>query len=221
MVAGEENVRHGTVVPHGGAGVLGILQKAVPVGFLLEALRVRQYAGHHAAHGVRHSHGGDLAAGEDKIAHGDLLVHAFVDEPLVDALVVAADQDQVVIMLLQFPGHGLGEGTAAGGHENGPSGTVGLHDMGPAAVQGVRLHDGTPAAAVRVIVHLHLLVGGVGADLMAADGDVAPLLGPAQDADVQHGVHRVGEQCHNVNVHHWPSPPIPGPPYDYGPGPRT
>ena len=66
------------------------------MGFLLEALRVGEHAGHHAAHRVRHRHSGDLAAGEDKVAHADLLIHALVNEPLVDALVVATDQDQVV-----------------------------------------------------------------------------------------------------------------------------
>ena len=190
------------------------------MGFLLKALRVGQDAGHHAAHRVRHRHGGNLAAGEDEVTHGNLLVHALVDEPLVNALVVAADQNEVVVAFLQFLGDLLIEGPAAGGHKDGPAGTVGLHNMGPAAIKGVRLHDGAPAAAVGIVVHLHLLIGGVLPDLVGADGDIAPLLGPAQDADVQHSVHRVRKQRHDINVHRWPSPPVYGPPCGRHPGPR-
>lgn len=48
------------------------------------------------------AHGGYLAAGEDKVACGYLLVHALVQEALIHALVVAADQDKMVILCLQF-----------------------------------------------------------------------------------------------------------------------
>ena len=101
-------------MPLVGAGILGILQKTVPVRFLREALLVRQYARHHAAHGVRERHRGDLTAGDDEIAHADLLVHALVDEALVDALVVSADEDEVVIGLLQLARDALREGAPAG-----------------------------------------------------------------------------------------------------------
>ena len=63
------------------------------------------------------------------------------------------------------------------------------------------MHHGPPATAVGIIVHLHLLVGGVGPDLVGADGDVSPLLGPAQDADVHHGVHGFREEGQNVDLH--------------------
>ena len=223
MVAGEEDVGDLAAVPLLGPGVLGVLQKAVPMGLLHEALLVRQDAGDHAADGVADGHGRDLAAGEDEVAHRNFLVHALVDEALVDALIVAADQDDVVPLLLQFPGNGLVEGPAAGRHENGVGvGIAGdLPDMVPAAVEGVRLHDGAPAAAVGVIVHLHLLIGGIVPDLVGLDGEEAPLLGPAQDADVQHGVHRLREEGHDIKSHRWPSLPKCVPPSGSGPGPRS
>ena len=96
MVAGGEDLRDGPAVPDGGAGVLGIFQKAVKVALILKALRVSQNPGHHTAHRVRHRHGGDFAAGEHKVAQRDFLVHALVNKPLVNALVMAADQNQVV-----------------------------------------------------------------------------------------------------------------------------
>ena len=56
----------------------------------------------------------------------------------------------------------------------------------PAAEEGVRLHDGPPAAAVGIIVHLVLLIHSVVPYLVAVDADVAPVLGPAQNGLVQH-----------------------------------
>ena len=221
MIAGEQNFRYRPVMPHGGTGVLGIFQQSVPVGFLFKAFCVRQNTGDHAAHGIGNGHGRDFAAGEHKVSHAQLLIHALVQKSLVHALIVAAHQNQVFVPLLQFPGDLLIKGSAAGRHEDGPAGAVGFHHVGPAAVERVCLHDGAPAAAVGIIIHLHLLVGGVSPDLMGADGNVAPGLGPAQDAHIEHRIHRLGKERQNINVHHCACPPGSGPPSGWHPGPQT
>ena len=166
---------------------------------------LRQNARHHAAQAVCHGHGGNLAAGENEVSHGDLLVHALVQKALVHPLIVAADQDQAVIPGLQLLGHLLVEYPAAGGEVDGvdPLASL-LADVVPAAVQGVRLHNGSPASAIGIVVHLHLLIGGVIPDLVGGDPDIAPLLGPAHDGLAHHGVDGVGEQGHDVNFHRWP-----------------
>ena len=130
---------------------------------------------------------------------------ALVQEPLVHALIVAADQDQMVVVCLQLLGHLLVKHPAAGRHVDGvdPMACL-LADMLPAAVQRVRLHDSTPAPAVGVVVHLHLLVGGVVPDLVGDDFDIAPVLGPAHNGLAHHGINSVGEQGHDVNPHRWP-----------------
>ena len=173
--------------------------------FRREGLLVGQHARHHAADRIRDRHGRDLAAGQHEIAQRQLLVHALLQEPLVHALIVAADQDQMVVFLLDLPGHLLVEGAAAGGHVDGvyPLARF-IADVLPAAVQGVGLHHRAPAAAVGIVVHLHLLVGGIVPDLVGGDGDIAPLLRPADDGLIHHGVDGVGEQRHNVNSHQQP-----------------
>ena len=221
MIAGEEDLRHGSAVPDGGAAVLRVFQHPREVALVLEALRVCQDPGDHAAHGIGDGHGGDLAAGEDEIPDGYFLVYALIDKPLVNALVVAADQDQVV-QLAQADGIRLGEGMAAGGHIDGvdrPSGLV-AHRL-PAAVDGVRLHDGSPASPVGVVVHLVLLVGGVVPDLVGADMDEPPLLGPAQDTLGEHIPQGIGEQGENINPHRFPCPPAASLPSGCHPGPWT
>ena len=114
MMAAQQYGRHLAAVPLLRPGVLGILQKAVPMAFLGVATLLRQHTGHHTAQAVRHRHGGDLAAGQHEIAQRQFLVHALLQEPLVHALIVAANQDQVVVLLLQLAGHLLVEGAAAG-----------------------------------------------------------------------------------------------------------
>ena len=89
--------------------------------FVLKALRIGKDTGHHAAHRVRHRHGGDLPAGEHKVAQRDLLVAALLNEALVDALVVAADQHQMVVVPQQPSRLVLVERPALGGHIDHPA----------------------------------------------------------------------------------------------------
>ena len=51
----------------------------------------------------------------------------------------------------------------------------------PAAVQRVCSHHRSPAATVRIVIHLILLVGGVIPNLMGIDFDKATFLRPPQD----------------------------------------
>ena len=71
---------------------------------------VGEDARHEAADRVRHRHGGELAAGQHKVAEGELLVHACLDEALVNALVVTADEHKVVIVPREGARLGLVEG---------------------------------------------------------------------------------------------------------------
>ncbi len=65
--------------------------------FRREGLLVGQHARHHAADRIRDRHGRDLAAREHEIAHGDLFVDAFVEKALVHALIMAADQNKMLL----------------------------------------------------------------------------------------------------------------------------
>ena len=98
MVALKQHLGHPLALPYLGSCVLGIFQNAVPVALAGEALLVRQHTGHKAAHGIGHGHGRKLAAGEDEIAYGYLLVDALFYKALVNALIVAAHQHQMVIV---------------------------------------------------------------------------------------------------------------------------
>ena len=160
------------------------------------ALLVRQHPGHQTADGVRHRHGGDLAPGQHEVAQGDFLVHTLLNKALVHALVVAADQHQVVVVLLQPPCGRLGVGLALGGEVDDPAAAlarVGYHRV-QAGFQGLGHHHAAEAPAVGVVVHLLLFVFGVVPDLHAVDLHQALPGRPADDALVKHRVDGVRKQ---------------------------
>ncbi len=171
---------------------------------VLVALGVGQNAGHHAAHRVGHRHGGDLTPREHKVAQGQLLVHIGVDEPLVNPLIMAAYQDQMVIVLGQPHRLRLGEGPATGGQVDGVGSFIprDLTDVLPALIEWVGLHHRAPPAAIGVVVHLLLLIEGVVPDLVGLDLNIAPLLGPAQDRLAEHVPHRQVEEGHDIHAVH-------------------
>ena len=196
MVARQQHLRHLSTMPLLRPGVLWVLQQTVPVGLVGVAALLRQHPRHHPAQAVRQRHGRYLAAGQHEVPHGDLLVHA---------LVVAAHQNQPLIGCLQLLGHLLVKHPPTGGEIDGvyPLPRL-LADMVPAAVQRVRLHDGSPASAVGIIIHLHLLIGGVLPDLVSGNGHQSSGLRPPDNGLPHHGVDGVREQGHDVNPHPWP-----------------
>ena len=196
VVAVEEDLRHFPALPQLRAGVLRVFEQAVPMALADVALLVRKHARNEAAHPVGHGHGSDLPAGQHEVAQRDLLVDARLDEALVHALVVAADQHQMVVIPLQASGGVLGKALSLRGEVDHPavSALCRGHDVVQAAFERLRHHHAAPAAAVGIVVDLALLVLGEVPDLDAVDLDRALFGRAADDALMQHGVHRVGKE---------------------------
>ena len=72
-----------------------ILQQVVGKGVLRRALRIAQRAGLQARQGIHDDQGRQFAARQNIVADGDLVGHEMLPHPLVHALVVAAEQDQM------------------------------------------------------------------------------------------------------------------------------
>ena len=199
VIAGEQHLRHAQPVPLVGAGILRILQKPVPVALVREADLVTENARNQTADRIGNAHRRQLAAGQDKVADGDLLIHAFVDEALVDALIVTADEDDVFIAVTELARLFLIENASAGGEKNGVYRRADLvADGAPAVEQRVTLHDGAAAAPVGIVVHLILTVCGVVADLVAVYLDQALFLRAAEDALLHHRIDRRRKERHDV-----------------------
>ena len=66
-------------------------------------------------------------------------------------------------------------------------------DVVPAPEKRISLQNSAVTSAIRVIIHLILLVGCVVSNLMTLDFNQVPFLGPAQNGLTQHISHHVGE----------------------------
>ena len=205
VVAAQQNVGHGAALPDLGAGVLGVFQQAVPIALFLVALLLRQNAGLEAEDAVGHHEAGQLAAGEDIVADRDLFVRKRFNDALVDALIVAADQRQVIV-LGQPAGVLLGVTLTARRQEHDMRGRASLFrhlflDGAQAVGDGLGIEHHAAAAAIGVVVGLLLLVEGVIPDLMAVGLDVAAPGCAADDAGVQHLLAHLREKGHDVHTH--------------------
>ena len=97
MVAREQDLGHRPAAPLRGPRVVRVLRRALQrraEGLLERRLGVPERARELAQHGVEHDHRRQLAAGEHVAADRDLVGAEVVDDPLVEALVAAAQQRQ-------------------------------------------------------------------------------------------------------------------------------
>ena len=205
VVTGQQHGRHGAALPDLGAGKLGVFQQAVPIALVLIALFLGQDAGLQAQDTVGHDQACQLTAGQHIVSDGNFLVAERIDDALVDALIVAADQRHRVIAD-QLAGLFLIVGAACGGQKDDVRlraalrGTLGLH--GAQAVGnrlGVEHH--AAAAAVGVVVGLLLLVFRIVADLVAVRLKQIFGAGAAQDAGREKAVAQLRKKRYNVNAH--------------------
>src|SRR3954453_16384738 len=93
MVAGKQDRRYRPSLPFCRAGVLGIFEQAVRKTLRHPRLGIAHDPGQKADDGVEDDHCRELAAGKDIIADGDLLEALGRDDPLVDALETAGNED--------------------------------------------------------------------------------------------------------------------------------
>ena len=205
VVAGQQHGRHGAALPDLGAGKLGVFQQAVPIALVLIALFLGQDAGLQPQDAVGHDQACQLTAGQHVVSDGNFLVAERIDDALVDALIVAADQRHRVIAD-QLAGLFLIVGAACGGQKDDVRlraalrSTLGLHGAQTIGNRlGVEHH--AAAAAVGVVVGLLLLVFRIVADLVAVRLKQIFGAGAAQDAGREKAVAQLRKKRYNVNAH--------------------
>jgi len=100
VVASQQHLGHGLVPKDPRAGVLGILQQALTMGFGGQGFGVADDAGDQARHPLDEGHGRSLPSLQHEITQGNLLVHV-LPHPLIKSLVAATDQGEPLV-----PGQG-------------------------------------------------------------------------------------------------------------------
>ena len=75
-------------------------------------------------------------------------------------------------------------------------------DVFPTLIERVGLNYGAAAAAVRVVIHLLLLIQSVVADLMGLNTKNISFLRTAKNRLTQYIAHGIREQCHDIDAIH-------------------
>ena len=96
MMSRQENRRNSHIVPDFGAGIMGIFKKSAVNALLLETNIIRKNALAHSRNSVCQHHCRQFAACENIVTDGNFLVHYLVDDTLVNALIVTADNEDIV-----------------------------------------------------------------------------------------------------------------------------
>ena len=172
--------------PAGGLGVAGVLEQAVLVGLLQQRLRVAHEPREQPGDRLDDHQRGDLAAVEDVVADRELpdVVGGgvVVGHPLVDALVAAAGDDQVLVGG-QLAGDRLRERRAAGGGDDQRRAgrEHGVERLAPR----LGLHHHPGSAAVRGVVDGAVPVVGPLPQVVDVHGEQAPLPRPACERELE------------------------------------
>ena len=178
-----------------------VLQQIVLQGFKLGGFFVAQYAWDKAGNRVDQYHGTQFSAGEHVISDGNVVCDHFLQHSFVNSLVVAAQQDQIFFHG-KFFHHRLIQHPALGRQIDRSCGFSNLffHRLA-GTVYRLRLHNHSGAAAVGIIVHPIVFVGGKIPDIRGLQSDAAFFHRFAQDAGVQSLLDHLRKQCQYMKIH--------------------
>ena len=217
MVAGKQGIRNLFALPDLRAGVLGIFQQIIVKTFRYAGVLIFQNAGNHPGNRVDHHHCRKLSSGQHIISDGNRIGHDLLDHALVDSFIMPTQKNQL-FLLRKLLCHLLGKGFALGTHKQHPHRLFALCrlcDGFPGIINRLRLHQHARAAAVRVIVHLIVLILRIIADIDRMDSDQPFLDRPSQNARLQSVFHHFRKQCQNMKLHLFVSPPAIRPGYGF------
>ncbi|MEY2598866.1 MAG: hypothetical protein RLZZ142_1125 [Verrucomicrobiota bacterium] len=199
MVAGEQDVRNPASLELHGTGVLGKFKETGGEGVVRGGGLVAENSGDEPDDGVDEYHGGDDAVGQDVVADGDFFVDEQVDDALVDALVVSAEENEVGAGGGEALGGGVFERGAAWGEQE--DACVFSFQGLDGVKNGFALEDHALSAAVRGFVCDAVFVFGPVAKVVGVDGGEAAGLGFAEDAFAQGGRGDLGKKGEDIDAH--------------------
>ena len=200
MVAREEDVGHGVAAEGGRTRVGGRVEGVAGERFGGEGFGVDR-ARHESHRRIDEREGRDLAAGEHEIAEGDLLGAVEVDEALVDALVVAADDDQPVERGEALRVALAERGAGGGGHDDRAAfvGGRGVEDRVEHACEGLDAQHHAGAPAEGAVIGPFSVAERV-EEMVEFDAHEPAFLGAAEDREPDRGSEELREERDDVDV---------------------
>ena len=154
----------------------------------------------YAYDGIGHYGSRQFSACQHIVANGHLSGDETLAYAIVDALVVSA-QDDDVLLQREFVGHGLVKLLAVGGSEDNLVVVALAHQFGDAQVHGFALDNHTSRTAKRIVVHTTPAVGGVVTQIVDMYFHKSFFLPTTHDALLCEGKHQFGAHGDNVYSH--------------------
>src|SRR5215471_1291539 len=202
VVAGEQHFGDLEATPVGGPGELRVAS-AGRAGVLRQGGLVAQHAWDEPGHGVHEDHGRQLAAAEHVVADGDLAVGQGLADPVVDALVAAADHDQAGLSR-ELGRERLGQRLPPRLHQDHRS-RVGGAQRVDRGEDRLRLEHHAGAAPERRVVDLAVPVDREVAEVVGVQRDEPARHRPADDALPEDRLEDLREDADDVEAHRYAS----------------
>src|SRR5262245_54342354 len=210
MVPREQDLGRAPAPRDRGASVVGMVQDPVGEGVRARRLLVAERARQPPHRGLDHRERRHLAAGQDEVAEAQLLAGHALRDPLVDALVAAAEEHEPLEPRVAL-GRLLVEAAAAGREEHHRvlrRGALGQDALDRAA-EGLGLHDHAGPSAERRVVHALVLVVGEVAQVVDADAREALLHRAVDDPLRERSLEHPRKDRHHVDREHQARSPAP------------
>ena len=163
---------------------------------------VAEHAGDEAHDGVHEDDGGDDAIGEHVVADGDFVVHEMVEDALVHAFVVAAEDDEVAALCAKvgvFLRDALVEAPPARAHED--DARLGRAQRFHGFEDGLAFHHHALPAAVGGVVRGAVAVVRPFAEVVGFESDDPFFLSALHHALAERGGGDGGEEAEDVYLH--------------------
>ena len=183
-----------------------IFQKIVLHGLKLGRFLIAEHSRHKPGNGIDHDHRGKFPAGQYIISDGHVVRHDFLQYPLIDSLVMAAQKDQL-LLLGKFFYHSLVKYLSLRSQVNtarlfsGCPGKGSLCHRSVGPVDRLRLDDHTGASAIRVIIHPVVFVIREIPDIDRMQGNVFVFHCPSDNACIEPLFHHLRKQRQHMKIH--------------------
>jgi hypothetical protein len=199
MVAAAQDFGHLQAPKNSGAGVVGVFEQALMMALRLQGRGCANCAGQKANNAVDDRHGRQFAPSQNKITHRNLLVSQASDA-LIKTFVVAAEQNQLLVVpgpSLQIRLH---QGLSLGSHQQNPP-TSQDRDGLKSGKHRFGLEHHARTAPVGKIIHFAVTIRGVIPGIVGVEcGNTGPK-GAADHPKLPEGPKGLRQQTDNIQAH--------------------
>ena len=199
-IPAQQHIGHFHAPPFSGPGVHGRSEQIVLEGIEKRGGLIVQYARDQPAKGIDQHRRGQFAPAQHVIADGDLPRHIGLPDPFIDALVMPADQEHVLLHR-ELVGDRLVQCLTVRGEVDDLVKGIVPAQFPDGCGQRLRHHDHARASAELVIIHLTVFIDGPFAKVMHVNLKQPLVFGPLEYGVVERAVQQFRQDGKNMYMH--------------------